>query len=307
MECERWDATVVESALANIDVLVLLATFLEADELCQVRATCKALGSKELVAFDGLSMTEEAARRIFESASDEEKGTLPRHDGEGWIELYRHLLMLRASLTFDQLVGCRVSYQAGDKATVRLKGRFFSGRSSAICGNHVMRAGKHWATFVCDETSLLGSLSVGVIRPLPGWDHRALEEFHPSHSSFREDLRRERTGRWEGNVHFCYFYYSTANCYYSNWEGANQRSHWEGAENYDKGIDTLGMLLDLDCGTLSVYQDGRKVGTLKDGLAGMYCWIACFNRSGSALIKRGYNRNPPTVSVAIGQEPHTNH
>ncbi|EJK69480.1 hypothetical protein THAOC_09257, partial [Thalassiosira oceanica] len=33
-----------------------------------------------------------------------------------------------------------------------------------------------------------------------------------------------------------------------------------------------GMLLDLGNGTLSVYQNGQRLGTLKDGLAGEYCW-----------------------------------
>ncbi|EJK51346.1 hypothetical protein THAOC_29485, partial [Thalassiosira oceanica] len=92
MECARGAAkrrrvSTVESALASIDVLGHLAAFLEAGELCHVRATCKALGSRDDSAIDGLSMTEEAARWIFESASDEEKAMLPRHDGEGWIEL----------------------------------------------------------------------------------------------------------------------------------------------------------------------------------------------------------------------------
>ncbi|EJK56568.1 hypothetical protein THAOC_23521, partial [Thalassiosira oceanica] len=95
MECSHGAAkrqrvqrvSTVESALASIDVLGHLAAFLEAGELCQVRATCKALGSRDGSAFDGLSMTEEAARRIYESASDEEKAMLPRHDDEGWIEL----------------------------------------------------------------------------------------------------------------------------------------------------------------------------------------------------------------------------
>ncbi|EJK61913.1 hypothetical protein THAOC_17509, partial [Thalassiosira oceanica] len=76
MECARGAAKRVfsaESALTNIDVLGHLAMFLEVDDLCQVKATCKALGSRDAPAFDGLSMVEEVARHIFESASDEEK------------------------------------------------------------------------------------------------------------------------------------------------------------------------------------------------------------------------------------------
>ncbi|EJK70067.1 hypothetical protein THAOC_08609, partial [Thalassiosira oceanica] len=137
-------------------------------------------------------------------------------------------------------------------------------------------------------------LSVGVIRPLPGWDQWRLEDFHPFFDeSIRDDLLLERTSRWEGDVHCCHFYLN-GDCWYSNWEGEGE-SIWEGVDNYDKGIhNTLGLLLDLDSGTLSLYQNGQKLGTLKDRLAGVYCWIASFvvSRSmamGSASIERGYN------------------
>ena len=36
----------------------------------------------------------------------------------------------------------------------------------------------------------------------------------------------------------------------------------------------VGMLLDLDEGTLSLYINGEKKGVLKDGLSGEYCWMA---------------------------------
>ena len=52
-----------ESVLASIDVVVShLAKYLEAKDLCQVKATCKALGSAN---DDGLSMVEDAARRVY--------------------------------------------------------------------------------------------------------------------------------------------------------------------------------------------------------------------------------------------------
>ena len=35
----------------------------------------------------------------------------------------------------------------------------------------------------------------------------------------------------------------------------------------------VGLLLDLDEGTLSVYKNGRRLGTMKDGLSGEYCWL----------------------------------
>ncbi|EJK61317.1 hypothetical protein THAOC_18224, partial [Thalassiosira oceanica] len=134
-----------ESALANVDVVSQLAAFLEAADLCHVKASCKALGSaNDKASVNGLSVTEEAARRIFEGASDEEKAMLPRYDGESWIVLYHHLLMLRTRLTFDQLIGNDVEYHGGDKDAVQGISRYGFGLS--ICGEHIMRAGKHWAT-----------------------------------------------------------------------------------------------------------------------------------------------------------------
>ena len=53
-------------------------------------------------------------------------------------------------------------------------------------------------------------------------------------------------------------------------------------------IQLLGsMLLDLDEGTLSVYKDGRKLGVMKSGLAGQYCWVASMWNGTSVSIKRG--------------------
>ena len=204
--------TTVDSALSSIDVVSHVASFLETNDLCQVKATCKALGSAN-DEFNGLSMAEEAARRIYEGASDEEKSLLPRYDGESWIELYYHLLMLRARLTFDQLVGHSVEYRGGDRAVVQV--REFEGGyriCQAIGGNHIMRAGKHWATF--SSTSRFDSeQTVGVIRPLPGWDKRGLVSSNPFSCyfyeedgledvlAFRRDLQNERTDGWKGDVH----------------------------------------------------------------------------------------------------------
>ncbi|EJK54202.1 hypothetical protein THAOC_26230, partial [Thalassiosira oceanica] len=192
-----------------------------------------------------------------------------------------------ARLTFDQLLGRSVDYQAGDEAAVH--GTSDAGASSAICGNHIMRAGKHWATFIFGWEAA-GCRSVGVIRPLPGWDQRRLDEFHIANQGLWRAMLRERISRWEGDVHFCRIFLS-GYCWYSNLEGVrNQRSDWDGFDNFDEDIDTLGMLLDLDSGTLSVYQNGKRVGILKDGLAGVYCWFTSFGGIGGSLsIMRGYD------------------
>jgi hypothetical protein len=53
----------------------------------------------------------------------------------------------------------------------------------------------------------------------------------------------------------------------------------------------VGLLLDLDEGTLSVYKNGRRLGTMKDGLSGEYCWLMSIqgaSNSTAVQIKRGY-------------------
>ena len=47
------------------------------------------------------------------------------------------------------------------------------------------------------------------------------------------------------------------------------------------------MLLDLDEGTLSVYKNRRKLGVMKRGLAGHYCWFASLLPGRQVTIKRG--------------------
>ena len=46
------------------------------------------------------------------------------------------------------------------------------------------------------------------------------------------------------------------------------------------------MLLDLDEGTLSVYKN-RRLGVMKRGLAGHYCWFASLLPGRQVTIKRG--------------------
>ena len=46
---------------------------------------------------------------------------------------------------------------------------------------------------------------------------------------------------------------------------------WEGMEDCEAG-DTIGMLLDFNNGTLAVYKSNRRLGVMKDGLSGSYCW-----------------------------------
>ena len=52
----------------------------------------------------------------------------------------------------------------------------------------------------------------------------------------------------------------------------------------------IGILLDLDEGTLTMYQNGQRIALLKDGLSGEYCWYATVwsVQSTSVSIERSF-------------------
>ena len=64
-------------------------------------------------------------------------------------------------------------------------------------------------------------------------------------------------------------------CHYSDWVTEHPLfNEWDGSEGFENN-DKVGLLLDLDdAGTLTVYKNGRRLGILKDGLSGEYCWVA---------------------------------
>ena len=76
-------------------------------------------------------------------------------------------------------------------------------------------------------------------------------------------------------------------CWSSNWEEyGGQEESWDEMETTSTPCK-IGMLLDLDEGTLSVYKNGRKLGVMKRGLSGQYCWVVTLLPGRQVTIKRG--------------------
>ena len=42
----------------------------------------------------------------------------------------------------------------------------------------------------------------------------------------------------------------------------------------------ISLLIDLDAGTLSVFKNGRRLGIMKSGLSGEYCWMLALGKGG---------------------------
>merc|ERR1711957_607715 len=115
------------------------------------------------------------------------------------------------------------------------------------------------------------------------------------------DLRSRPTGRWnESHINCCGCAFDSGACFWSDWETARRNADmtWKGRERipFDS---VLGLLLDLDAGTLAVYKDGRRLGVLKRGLTGDYCWMATIWKSCRVTIHR---RALPSKDARLGRQ-----
>ncbi|EJK76235.1 hypothetical protein THAOC_02016, partial [Thalassiosira oceanica] len=125
---------------------------------------------------------------------------------------------------------------------------------------------------------------LGVIRPVSltdgidleaDWDGnvdpvRVSSTWQPAVS---EKLRSQSTAKWGvSNVHCCTYYCSSGRCFWTDWDNEKGLSDWQGQERLQVS-STIGLLLDLNEGTLSVFKNGRRLGAMKEGLGGEYCWF----------------------------------
>ena len=86
-------------------------------------------------------------------------------------------------------------------------------------------------------------------------------------------MRSQRTAKWGDSVHCCGYYCYDGYCFWNDWNNESGFQEWQGSEGLG-GIDgTIGLLLDLNEGTLSVFKNGRRLGVMKDGLGGEYVWF----------------------------------
>ena len=105
---------------------------------------------------------------------------------------------------------------------------------------------------------------------------------------FEHFTQRKGSVQYNNSVNCCFYYSSSGICWSSDWgEGATVEEKWDGMEGVSNGSYKVGMLLDLDEGTLSVYKNGRKLGVMKRGLAGQYCWVVSLAVGTQVTIKRG--------------------
>jgi len=265
------------------DATVHIASFLGTTDIACLGRTCGHFG-KSYVWSDGqmTSLVEELAGRVIDcNTTDYEKSVLV---GERKMKMLRELELLRSPLYFKQLIGnsnaIRYS-QPLSTISVSCSGDEYV---TAI-SSHVMRTGRHYATICVCGLSNPDNLDFGI----KDWDKQGLDSFDPlccfrRHHEHRDQLLAERTDEWGDDLHCCSYYSEGGTCYHANWcdEDQDHGDEWEGMEPLEETGQPvgdmynvkLGLLLDLNSGTLSVFKDGRLLGVMKEGLTGAYCW--CF-------------------------------
>jgi len=252
--------------------------------------TCRRFG-RGYLNDTGSSLMEDTAHQIICNAKQEEKEALPKLANQSYIELYSELEKYREPRIFNQLIGDRFSYIDNDKSHIKLsvpKGNR-NLTNTAIC-NHVMRAGRHYITFT--REGIEGDGYFGIIRPLKNWDKKGLDCLNPLNRGCFPCLQEERTERWSGDVNYCSVaagFGFMGGCLWHDWRSCDpiDPHDWEGSEGF-VSRDEIGMVLDLDAGTLCVYRNGRRLGIMKDGLSGDYCWTTTIWSHGEGVsIKKG--------------------
>ena len=279
------------------DLLIRCASYLDADGLAQLGRTSSRFGIPQ--AGQQRSLANEAAHQRFrQSATDEERSRLPKYENESDVGLYRALESLRKPLGFDELVGDGFGPQE-HPARVTQTGRYYS---TAMSG-HAMKGGRHFVEFTItnDERSIF--VSLGVIRPvsltngidlLADWGGQVIPVVVSSRCepAVAEKLRSQRTARWgDSNVHCCSYFCAFGGCNWTNWNNEiGVSSEWQGREASTRS-GTVGLLLDLNEGTLSVFKNGRLLGVMKDGLGGEYCWFVSVWSACTISISKGRASN----------------
>jgi hypothetical protein len=218
----------------------------------------------------------EAARRWIATCTDQERGWVPRRGRESWLGLMWEVQTLRRGAAVFGRSHEDITVSEGGSLATTLPG-YRDGTGHTAASNVSMRAGRHYAQFTVVSGCVV---FFGVIRPR--WDVEG------GANAYRVD----------------------GHCFYYAYNGACSRGghEWEGMQSATQQGDRIGMLLDLDQGSMTVYKNDERLGVMATGLSGDYCWaVSMGNRDDSARIVDAAVPASPTAeelaqAVAIAYE-----
>ena len=301
------------------DTVVALASFLSPCDMLSLALTCKRFGDKHCMdtkqsaagqesgsmrnvrqkTENNTSLMEAAARTVLLTKwTNEEKNALPRRGDESWIGIYQEFLKLfHYPLHFDKLVGDNMDYSYSNNVDKSRVCSLMSSSNAAICSN-IMRAGKHYVSFNVsdDDPASNGGIACGIMRPTTK-DITSLSSCSPHIENLsRFSLKDYKTLHHNNNIDCCLLNTSSGcGLIHRMWTPSDgprppMPYNWEGQEETDEASFKIGMVLDLDEGTLDVYKNDRRLGTMRSGLVGEYCWVALLVPGGKAELSVSIGR-----------------
>ena len=212
----------VEEALTS-DILVLIAASLSVRDLSRLACAGPRFSLHKCitVAGEALCIVDAAARRQVEGAPIEEQEWMHRRGTESWRRILRELEALRAPLTFTRVHHSIVVDEGGSRATKPgdVDEQDFGARCAL--GSQIMRAGKHFVQLTDCSQAGMGSLEY-CVRPAD-WDPQGEGDTVRRFPRYGEAL--------------------------SAWYSVDYESRAMPSDNL-----VIGLLLDLDVGSFSVYQ-----------------------------------------------------
>jgi len=257
-------------------------------ELLNLALTSKSFGLQQPATGLNWSMAEEVARQAVRSFCVRIPLRLPQYvrGRTTWLSILHE--SEHPTLKFDALLGRGIKHRNKNRTSIRGTTGI---KCAAVANNYVMETGIHYAEFrITGERCY-----IGIVRPMPNLDPARFVggRFHLFDDSLYDEFLAARPDGWgnSGNVHACEYDCGGGIVNWTNWDIATEQGvDWEGMENFSDG-DTIGMLLNLDKGTLTVYRNSHRLGVMKDGLSGPYCWYVSVGRKGS------------TIAIKIGEPP----
>lgn len=266
-------------------------SFLTPDEMVHSAMVCRGLGRRSpeeprwdaqfnqyVSPFVTWSIVEEAARLAMgAAATDDERDQLPLVREHNWIQRYNEFLKLREPLSFDLLYGDVAPTNEGRS---EVRATLVGANCHAAVSAHVMRGGVHYASF---EITGDGVVGVGVV---PGM-HVAEKSPRPVYGHLFRDI----DGKAVGTVKMCTFNCDMGRGTWSDGHAINEYTLFPRTERAGSG-DVVCLRLSLRKGTLTVFKNGKRLGTMKRGLRGEFSWCAYL------CTKPGWTR--PSVRIIRG-------
>ena len=197
---------------------------------------------------------------------------MPRRGLESWLGLMHEVGVLRLPLAFGRAHALITLSENGAVATKSVGGGYYRTAANKV----VMRSGRHFAQFtVVNGTWMM----FGVIRA--GWNVEG------------------GVAAFDVDGHCLYWtYHGSRFPGFSDMEGFD----WEGTQRATEQGDRIGMLLDLDQGSMTVWKNEVLMGVMvAEGLSGPFCWaVSIRSRRCRPRIESADTPASPTEEAAGG-------